>query len=156
MNEQYSMEVLPCPFTSHIPVTLEITSNFVIHVRGEKGVGRAAWDNPVNCCLVFLLNVILAAGVCWVPLIAHDSDRAALVLAQSAVEHFGQGFPNWGQLMGSRECPQEPTASAGAANGTWVWPGDYWHSPHPLPYLGLDTAIQGIMSRDSYEIPAIL
>lgn len=64
MNEQYSMEVLPCPFTSHIPVTLEITSNFVIHVRGEKGMGRAAWDNPVNCCLVFLLNVILAAGVC--------------------------------------------------------------------------------------------
>lgn len=65
MNEQYSVEVLPCPFTSHIPVTLEIISNLVMHVKGEKGVGRAACDNnPVNCCLILLLNVILAAGVC--------------------------------------------------------------------------------------------
>lgn len=65
MNKQYSVEVLSCPFTSHIPVTPEITSNLVMHVKGEKRVEKAACDsNPVNCCLIFSLNVILAAHVC--------------------------------------------------------------------------------------------
>lgn len=40
MNKQYSVEVLPCPFTSHIPVTPEITSNLVMHVKGEKRVEK--------------------------------------------------------------------------------------------------------------------
>lgn len=65
MNAQYSVEVLLCPFTSHTPVTLEMTSNLVRHVKREKRVGRPACDNnSVNCCLIFSLNVMRAARVC--------------------------------------------------------------------------------------------
>lgn len=117
MNEQYSVEVLPCLFTSRIPVILEITSNLVMHAKGEKGVGRAACDNnPVNCCLIFLLNVILAPGVCRVPLIAHDTHGAAPVLAQSAVEHFG-GFPKLGTP--EREQREPSGAPSQFKSGQW-------------------------------------